>query len=77
MATATKQTGKKPAAAALGGGQGGSKFDYARWRLAFRDPDQFRQYLEGYPDKTGLLGYVYRLKPQNFWRRGSAAVCTC
>lgn len=39
-------------------------FDYLRWKLSFQKPADFYLYLEGYPDKTGLMAYVYRLKPR-------------
>jgi hypothetical protein len=39
-------------------------FDYARYKQTFQKPADFYLYLAGYPDKTGLLGYVYRLRPR-------------
>ena len=39
-------------------------FDYARFRVQLNKPDQFQQYLSGYPNKSGLRLYVYRLKPK-------------
>ena len=32
--------------------------------LSFRNPAQFSAYLAGYPDSSGLLAYIYRLKPK-------------
>jgi hypothetical protein len=39
-------------------------FDYSRFRVSFHKEEEFRRYLEGYPDKNGLMGYVYRLLPR-------------
>jgi hypothetical protein len=39
-------------------------FDYSRWKVVFQRPSDFYQYLAGYPDKTGLMGYVFRLRPR-------------
>lgn len=39
-------------------------WDYSRWKMAIQDPDDFQAYLHGYPDKTGLMAYVYRLIPK-------------
>jgi hypothetical protein len=39
-------------------------FDYLRFKLAIQDQDDFQAYLHGYPDKTGLMAYVYRLVPR-------------
>jgi hypothetical protein len=39
-------------------------FDYLRFKLAIQDADDFQAYLHGYPDKTGLMAYVYRLVPR-------------
>lgn len=40
------------------------QFDYTRTRLTLNNPVDFVRYLAGYPDKTGLKGYWYRLKPK-------------
>jgi hypothetical protein len=39
-------------------------FDYNRVKAAFRKPSDFARYLAGYPDLSGVLAYVYRLKPK-------------
>lgn len=39
-------------------------FDYSRYRNQLSKPDDFAHYLAGYPDKMGLLAYIYRLKPK-------------
>jgi hypothetical protein len=39
-------------------------WDYSRFKLAIQDADDFQAYLHGYPDKTGLMAYVYRLVPR-------------
>ncbi len=39
-------------------------FDYSRWRMKLYSSDDFAQYLEGYPDKKGLMAYLYRLLPK-------------
>lgn len=44
-------------------GKAGKSFDYSKWRQNFRDERVFESFLAGYPDKTGILGYVYRIKP--------------
>jgi hypothetical protein len=53
--------GKTPKAenAAVSGG-----FDYSRFKLTFRSPETFASFLAGYPDKSGILAYVYRLRPR-------------
>jgi hypothetical protein len=38
-------------------------FDYSKFRQSLQDEKDFAAYLAGYPDKTGILAYVYRLKP--------------
>lgn len=47
---------KKPAGPAV--------FDYALSDQTFQKPQEFYRYLEGYPNKQGLLAYIYRLKPK-------------
>ncbi len=47
----------KPAAKA------GRVFDYSKYRQSFRSDRDFAAYLVGYPNKTGILAYVYRLRP--------------
>jgi hypothetical protein len=39
-------------------------FDYSRYRVTIQNPDEFQRYLSGYPNKTGLMAYVYRLVPK-------------
>jgi len=39
-------------------------FDYSRWRLKLYSSDDFAAYLADYPDKKGLMAYVYRLLPK-------------
>jgi hypothetical protein len=39
-------------------------FDYSRYRIAMHNPADFQAYLQGYPDTTGLMAYVYRLQPK-------------
>ncbi len=39
-------------------------FDYSRYKVSFQKPEDFYQYLAGYPDKAGLMAYVYRLRPR-------------
>src|SRR6266704_1815169 len=41
-----------------------SKFDYSRYRQTFQRPAEFYKFLEGYPEKSGLCAYIYRLKPR-------------
>ena len=38
--------------------------DYSRAKNVFQKPADFYVYLAGYPDKAGLLGSLYRLKPR-------------
>jgi hypothetical protein len=38
--------------------------DYSKFRQTFRQMEDFSRYLAGYPDKRGLLGYLYRLTPK-------------
>jgi hypothetical protein len=38
--------------------------DYSKFRQTLRQFDDFARYLAGYPDKRGLLGYLYRLTPK-------------
>lgn len=38
-------------------------FDYAKFRQSIRDEKDFSSYLAGYPNKTGILAYLYRLVP--------------
>jgi hypothetical protein len=38
-------------------------FDYSRFKLTFQKPADFYRYLAGYPERTGLCAYLYRLKP--------------
>jgi hypothetical protein len=42
----------------------GRAFDYARFRIPIPNPEQFAQYLAGYPNKSGLQLYIYRLWPK-------------
>jgi len=39
-------------------------FDYSRYRLQLSKPEDFAAYVAGYPDKTGLLAYIYRVLPK-------------
>jgi hypothetical protein len=39
-------------------------YDYDRYKLSFQKSADFYGYIEGYPDKTGLLISVYRLRPR-------------
>jgi hypothetical protein len=39
-------------------------FDYARYRVAFRDADVFAGWLAGYPDLSAVICYFYRLTPK-------------
>ena len=39
-------------------------WDYSRFKMAIQDVDEFQAYLHGYPDKSGLMAYVYRLVPK-------------
>jgi hypothetical protein len=64
-ATATAKTVNK------GGRPAGSRnapkvktFDYERYKLSFQKSADFYAYIEGYPDKSGLLISVYRLRPR-------------
>jgi hypothetical protein len=38
-------------------------FDYTAYRQTIRRPEDFYAFLEGYPPSTGLLAYIYRLRP--------------
>ncbi len=38
--------------------------DYSATRQTFQKSEAFERYLAGYPDASGLLAYVYRLKPK-------------
>lgn len=40
------------------------KWDYSRPKQTIQKFEEFLDYLAGYPDKTGLMGYVYRLRPR-------------
>lgn len=42
----------------------GRAFDYSRFRIPIPNPEQFAQYLAGYPNKSGLQLYIYRLWPK-------------
>jgi len=42
----------------------GRIFDYSRFRLALQKPEDFDQYLAGYPNKSGLNLSIYRLLPK-------------
>jgi hypothetical protein len=42
----------------------GRAFDYSRYRITIPNPEQFAQYLAGYPNKSGLQLYIYRLSPK-------------
>lgn len=39
-------------------------FDYSRYKNTFQKPADFYIYLDGYPEKTGLCAYLFRLKPR-------------
>jgi len=41
-------------------------FDYSveSYDLTFQKNEDFYRYLAGYPDKTGLLAYIYRIRPK-------------
>jgi hypothetical protein len=41
----------------------GRTFDYSKYRQSFQNSDAFAEYLHGYPNKNGLMAYVYRLVP--------------
>lgn len=55
---------KRKASPRVGGVKKPRVFDYARWRMSIQDINEFHQYYEGYPDKSGLMAYVYRLTPK-------------
>jgi len=38
-------------------------FDYSRYKLTFQKPADFYAYMAGYPDRTGLCFYLFRLRP--------------
>lgn len=38
-------------------------FDYLKFRQSIRSEKDFQDYLAGYPNKSGLIAYVYRLAP--------------
>jgi hypothetical protein len=40
------------------------KFDYTAYRRTVNKPEEFAAYLAGYPDKSGLILYAYRLLPR-------------
>jgi hypothetical protein len=40
------------------------EIDYSRVKNVFQKPADFYVYVAGYPDKTGLMGTCYRLKPR-------------
>src|SRR3984885_10022871 len=40
------------------------KFDYMAYRRTLNKPEEFAAYLAGYPDKSGLMVYCYRLLPK-------------
>lgn len=54
---------KAPAKASRPVGKEPKSFDYSRYRVSFRDDKDFQAYVNGYPDKTGILAYIYRIKP--------------
>lgn len=39
-------------------------FDYTAYRRTLNKPEEFAAYLAGYPDKSGLMLYIYRLLPK-------------
>lgn len=39
-------------------------YDYTRYRVTIPKPEDFAQYLSGYPNKSGLALYIYRLLPK-------------
>jgi hypothetical protein len=39
-------------------------FDYSRYRVPIQKPEDFAQYVAGYPSKAGLVLYIYRLAPK-------------
>ena len=43
--------------------KGSKVFDYERSGQSFRNDADFQNYLAGYPNKSGILAYVYRLHP--------------
>lgn len=59
----TTVTERGPAAPSRPRAKAGKVFDYSKFRQSIRDDKDFGVYLAGYPNKTGILGYVYRLKP--------------
>lgn len=39
-------------------------FDYQKPKQAFRRPEDFTAWMAGYPDKSGVMAYFYRLTPR-------------
>jgi hypothetical protein len=39
-------------------------YDYSRYRVTIQKPEEFAAYLAGYPNKSGLALYIYRLLPK-------------
>lgn len=57
-------TGGKIPASRARTATGTRTFDYSRSRLEITRPEDFTPYLAGYPAKSGLQLYMYRLKPK-------------
>jgi hypothetical protein len=62
MATIPVRT--KRAASASGRPARAKTLDYSRFKVVFRNSDDFVEYLAGYPDTSGLMAYYYRLVPK-------------
>ncbi len=60
---AVKSVDMQPEKPAKPAAKSGRTFDYSKYRQSFRNDRDFAAYLAGYPNKTGILAYVYRLRP--------------
>jgi hypothetical protein len=61
---AVKRTGKDTKNSGGNRAKKPRSWDYTRYRLSINDPNEFKAYYDGYPDKSGLMAYVYRLVPR-------------
>lgn len=58
------KTTKKAPEPRLPGSKKPRVFDYSKYRQTINDQNEFMRFAEGYPDKTGINAYFYRLLPK-------------
>jgi hypothetical protein len=61
-AAAPKKIGRPPGPA-VPKATGTRPIDYTSWDLKFQKPADFYRYVQGYPERSGLIAYLMRLKP--------------